>query len=351
VSGGCYAHREKFVLRQGAARLGIDYRLSTAGAIAGTVTAPGPQQYVGIWARRVGSRGQSGPSEFGRGGRYRINGVRPGTYQICYQRINLITDTFRTTCEPQTIHVRAAQLTRVARIDLPSGARIDVTVRDENGSPVAGADAVALVPCTQQCDTLPSFDPTTAVQVRASWTTGPAGHVSLAGLPSGQYAVCALSYLAAAATDTPSTGYADTCASNVFNVDLQPDAVTTVPIILATGGMVTGLVTDLSGHPLQGVHVHISGSAAQDTVGLGQGGTPATAAAVTGPDGSYAVRSIAAGDQTVCFTAPHAKGGTSKHGYLKQCIGGPPGGSTGTPVTVTAGSVTSGTDIALTPTS
>ena len=118
---------------------------------------------------------------------------------------------------------------------------------------------------------------------------------------------------------------------------------------LSPGGAVSGRVTDQSGHPLADVGVHVSHSAADDYVdGLGASNDlrGPQADAVTAADGTYTIRSVAAGSQTVCFSAAGAHGGTSSGGYLDQCVGGAPGSTTddGTPVTVTAGATTTGID-------
>jgi hypothetical protein len=110
------------------------------------------------------------------------------------------------------------------------------------------------------------------------------------------------------------------------------------------------------------VKVHVSGAAADQVDSpsdLGEAddftfdfGFPVTSPAdfsVTRADGTFSIRGVTPGAQTVCVDPKKATGGTSTTGYHAQCFGGPSGQTSGgTPLTVTAGSVTGAGTLALT---
>jgi hypothetical protein len=143
------------------------------------------------------------------------------------------------------------------------------------------------------------------------------------------------------------TGYADHCTSESFDVTVREDQTTSVSAALPLAGEVTGTVTDSEGNPVQHARVKVTNSAEADVSNdpFFFGMSPPGQAAYTGADGTFAVRSVTAGNQTVCFDTANAK---DRPGVESQCYGGQPGKKGGTPIPITAGAVTSGIDIALT---
>jgi hypothetical protein len=112
---------------------------------------------------------------------------------------------------------------------------------------------------------------------------------------------------------------------------------TTLDASLASGGAVSGVVTDAAGshHAVAGVSVQVTFP--------GQMGP--TADALTGTDGTYKVVGLdTRSDYQVCFSssASVAGGSSDSTGYVPQCYDGVAHGGSPTPVTVTAGALTTG---------
>jgi hypothetical protein len=176
------------------------------------------------------------------------------------------------------------------------------------------------------------------------------GTVSYSLLKPGNYAICSLAFYGSTTVDTPVTGYADRCTAS-FDVTVTAGAVTPVSQTLQLAGAITGKVTDSAGKPVRGAVVHVTGSAADDFSPMFPFALPGDPIhySKTAADGTYTIRSVAPGDQTVCVDASKASGGSSAGGYLDQCIGGGPGSTTSdTPVSVKSGKTTTAPDLALT---
>lgn len=349
VVSGCFEHRKPVRVREGVNRIGVDLRLRPGGAIAGRTLQSNGRPLK--WAAVLAARPEGGADPFssldlaGRGGYYRLTGLRPGSYRVC--AAGFITSAQESqACQPRKITVRAGHTTPAVDFTFAQRASLAVDVTDEAGRPLAGVDAAVLAHCRDLCETQPPF----AAQARvvASRTTNARGLAVIRAVRAGTYAVCAFAYDAVRRGSVPPTGYADTCSGPTFTVTVVPGQRATTSLTLPVAGEVTGTVTDAAGHPLRGVRVDVSRSAAADVLDGWDGPGDPTVDAVTGADGSYAIRSVAAGDRTVCFDASRAVGGSSPAGYLSQCIGGTPGGHTATPVPVVAGQITSGQDLALT---
>lgn len=349
VIGGCFARRAPVRVRRGANRIGIDLQLRTGGAITGRATQSDgrPIRWTALLAQRSdGSRNTIGELSFaGRGGYYRLTGLRPGTYRVC--AAGFITSAYQSqSCRRLTVPVRVGRTIR--HVDFTFAARGSLTagVTDDVGRPLAGVDVAIVARCHSFCQKLPVFRPRSTVV--ASSTTNARGQVLLRAVRAGTYAVCAFAYDAAQDGGAPATGYADTCSGSTFDVAVVSGQRSSAELTLPVAGEVAGTVTDADGDPLSGVRVHVSNSAAADVPdGWDTPGDP-TADAVTAADGTYAIRSVPAGDQTVCFDASEAVGGSAPAGYLSQCLGGAPGKHTGTAVPIVAGQVTGGEDLALT---
>jgi protocatechuate 3,4-dioxygenase beta subunit len=357
-AGACYHGR--VAVRPGAIRTGIDQRLSVGGAVAGVVTnADGtPHQLADVSVESARFGGDDTvytdvPTD--KHGHYRVTGLGSGAYRVCVLLLDEAGPQ-REYCHPGTVRVTAGRTARVNE-RLPALSSVNVMVHDSDGTPVPGVDLAVLKRCTRdprfECDHVASFDPRTPVSVAASAVTGRSGAIDFRQLKPGKYTVCAFAYYGTtSANGSPPAGYADKCDSTSLNITTVAGKTRTRTMTLPHGGAVTGRVTDADGHPLRGVIVHVSNSAADDFHGefddLGLEGGPG-ASSVTGSDGTYTVRSVAVGEQTVCVDASQAKGGTSAAGYLDQCHGGTAGtGTGGTPVSVSADTATSVSDLMLT---
>jgi hypothetical protein len=125
----------------------------------------------------------------------------------------------------------------------------------------------------------------------------------------------------------------------VFTTDRQQNlsTVSTITALTLTTDDHTGIkgvLTDQQGYPIAGAWAEVRILGSGDFVGQ----------ATTGADGSYRVANIAAGTYTVCFEITPQTTGRSVTGYLPGCYRQQPigYGDTGTPVTVTAGKMTTG---------
>lgn len=348
-SGRCDSRR--VTLHAGRRLLAVSATVAPAGAIAGRITTSGSgNPGKSVFALRLTGQGAEFDDYEGRiqsDGRFRVTGLAPGRYLVCPD-VSWADGASVGNCRRRPTTVQALHTSQYGTLSVAAGS-VSVTVRDADGTPIAAVDTTAVAPCHSQfgCDHLPFFPPGTGEFIGASLMTGSHGHAQLNGLTPGHYAVCGFAYLGAVPGTTPPTGFADGCSGDSFDITVTANQVAHYTLTLATAGALTGTVTDTNGDPLQGVFVHVTGSAATDTP---QGGlaTPAHRAAVTGTDGTFTVRSVTPGDQVVCFRASHARDSGGPVAVQDQCFGGQPGQSDGAPVTVTSGQVTSGVDIALT---
>lgn len=352
LSSECYHHRSRFVVRRGKDRIGIDFALRPGAAIRGTVIAGSghPVHRADVYTNFANGHltdiGTDAYAVTGPRGHFKLLGLRPGTYQLCYDNGTLVGEP-RGRCFRRNVQTRPGKVANYGTIDMGPSGSIHALVTDPSGHLLNGVDVAALTPCHGfDCDRSPLFGQ--RYRVAASWTTYRNGTVTLPDLKPGNYAVCMFGYLAAPRRGpTPLPGYADRCVSNSFDVVVQANKTASVTTALPLAGEVTGTVTDTKGHPVQNVLVKITHSAAADvtTDPFFFGISPPGQAAYTAADGTFAVRSVAAGEQTVCFDAAQAR---ERIGLENQCYGGQPGKKGGTPVSVTAGAVTTGVNISLT---
>jgi protocatechuate 3,4-dioxygenase beta subunit len=348
VHSSCYDHRSPFVVRRGKNRIGIDFSLQNGSAIRGTVLAGQghPLPHVSIYAMRLGPSFKDGFATTGSRGHFAVVGLPSARYRLCFQS-GLLADATLTRCPRPAVRTRAGKVSDVGTEDLGATGSITTAVTDAGGHRLDGVDVAALVPCHHRgCDHSPLVDQ--PFRVAASWTTYN-GHVTLGLLRARSYAVCLFGYLAAPQHgSTPPTGYVDRCIGSGFDVQVSANRDTTLTSTLDVAGEITGTVTDPSGQPVRGMRVHVTGSAADDgprsDFSYDPFDDPTFSGAVTAADGSYAVRSVAPGNQTVCVRATD---GEPLGNFVRQCYGGDPGSTTGTPVSVTPAEVTSPVDLVL----
>ncbi|MDT4904810.1 MAG: hypothetical protein QOH52_2826 [Pseudonocardiales bacterium] len=363
----------RFNARAGATRIGLDADLAVGAAISGTVTdaAGHPSALVDVQVQPAdGAQGDGGFGATDGQGKYTVVGLTPGAYTVCFldfsTGFSVSANCYR---DPRTPHangiVEARAGTMVPHIDgvvtPDSASTVTVTVNDRRGHPVAGVDAALLTTCTPDADPSVSSCSTDSVMaagktvnVMDSQITFDDGTATFYGVGPGHYAVCLHAYYGTTLLDPTETGYADKCTGSTFDVVVAKGQSVSLAETLQPAGAVTGKITDLAGHPLAGVLVHVSNSAGDDFGSTDQFidplqfGGPALDS-VTAVDGSYAIRSVAPGQQTICVDARAASGGDETVGYTDQCLGGEPGSTSGgTPVTVTANSTTTVAALALT---
>ncbi|HZZ96592.1 MAG TPA: carboxypeptidase regulatory-like domain-containing protein [Jatrophihabitantaceae bacterium] len=346
-----------FSTRIGAVRTGIDASLAVSGAISGTVTysdgSPVRDADIDIEPLTNAAEDFFGFAETNTHGRYALRGMPAGKYRVCFELSNPAGPD-REFCDHDRVSVRLGRFTRHVDDKLPEMARLTVSVHDSGGHPIAGADVAVLARCKRDqgfdCDHVSSLASSVPVTVRASAAADAHGSVEFTLLPPGTYAVCAFGFFGATTGAIPPAGYADRCTGDSFDIDATGGSTHAVTLTLPDAGAAEGKITDGTGHPLRGVLVHVSNSAADDFQSEYDGENPDDPSeySVTAADGSYRVRSIAPGDQTVCVDAANAKGGTSAAGYVDQCLGAAPGTTAGgTTIAVTADQITLAPDLAL----
>jgi hypothetical protein len=325
-------------LTAGTIRIGGDARLSIGGAISGTVTDTNgaPVHEAAVFARPTSGRRAENIVETDVHGRYLLASLRPGTYRLC---ILSVDNDAQIKCPRKHVRVRRGVTVAPVDVSLPAMARIEVTVRDEQGHPLAGADVVGLVACRDSdlgCSKPPLFGKRAGIG--GSVMTNKHGKASLDDLKPGKYAVCVFGFYAASPAGTAPTGYADKCLSATFDVTATRATPVTLTTTLSVAGAVSGSLSDLSSAPVSGIRVHVTGSAADDYSNAGWivGGDTPKLHSRSGSDGTFLVRSVQAGDQTVCFQVPSPKGG-----YKNDCLDDP--------VTVTSGTTTDVGDTTIDP--
>lgn len=349
VLNRCTGRHPTLVVRRGRDRIGADLTLADAAAIRGTVVASPNHPIRGVEVEVEG--GRPGVDDFayaetGRHGHFIVRGMHAAEFRLCFYDDPLVGGQL-SGCTRQPVKTRLGRVTNDGITDLGATGAVTATVDDSTGTPLNGVDVAVLKPCHTRfyCDSSPLVGQ--RFHVVASWVTEHDGTLRLPQIRPGNYRVCLFGYLAAPADgETPPTGYSDGCTSDAFDVKVDGNQDTSVTGTLAPAGAVTGTLTDNNGAPVPGVLVRITGSAADDVPNSlyeqSPFDDPALSSALTAADGSYTVRSVAPGDQTVCVRPDDQ---LPKKDFEQQCYGGEPGGTTGTPVPVTAGQVTSGIDL------
>jgi hypothetical protein len=210
-----------------------------------------------------------------------VAGSSSGYAPMCTQSLSPLTAGHRATAVP-------AYLT--------PGVRVEGTVRDSGGNPVAG------VPVRLVTDQAPAGPAT---------TTAANGSFSLAGGQDQDTQVCA-DGSALVATGVP-YGYVPSCET-VPTVGVGGTA-TGLALTVVPGGEVTGTVDGSGGAPLAGVAISVVPSHAVSTAA----------------DGTYTLTGVPTGSQSVCL---QPKGVTAGTGYLDDCASDGQGLTTGVSVTV-----------------
>ena len=139
------------------------------------------------------------------------------------------------------------------------------------------------------------------------------------------------------------TGYQFECYDN------QPDASTATPVStiagqvssgvdaeLADGAAITGRITDSAGNGIRDASVYP----------YRVDGSQLSPSAITDETGRYRLVGLPASAVVVCFRT-YPDGGANGTGYLPECYDDAPDAGTATPVTTTAGQVSSGVNAEL----
>jgi protocatechuate 3,4-dioxygenase beta subunit len=326
---GCYQHKTPVTVHTGSTHGQIDVRLRLGGAIAGRVTdATGAGVAdAEVDAASLPNFGGGGSAVTDSNGDYRITGLSPGSYEVCVSTFELAGGASEK-CDHDGIDVQVGQTTDLDESLAPPPGRgsIAVTVRDEQGRKVQGADVAVLNPCHGRdqflCASEPLFGHHGKAKVVASQVVDPGGRVQIDGRKPGNFAVCVFAYYGVTSAGAPPTGYTDRCAGHTFNVAVTASGTTRVHITLHPGGRVTGRITDSAGHPVSQAHVHVAHAAPTDYIDLFAdfpldlpGLLSPAQDAQTHAGGTFSIRGVRPGARKVCVFFPQASvylGGCAK---------------------------------------
>ncbi len=315
-------------MTSGSTTTGIDAQLATGGKITGRVTNSNgtPIANMSVSANPAGGGfGGYGSAITNADGVYTISGLATGTYQVQFSApmgSDLVSEYFRDTTNYSAatpVTVTADNTTTDIDAQLATGGKITGRVTNSNGTPIANVSVYVNT----------SVGPGGPY---GSAITGADGTYTISGLASGDYRV---QFTAPMGSDLVNEYYRDTTNYSAATPVTVTAGRTTSAIDaqLATGGRITGRVTDTNGAPIANASVSASPAGAVSG-GFGS--------AMTGTDGTYTISGLPAGSYQVRF-APMGSDLISE--YYRDTTNY----SAATPVTVTAGNTTTGIDADLAP--
>ena len=302
----------------GAVTSGIDALLGLSGSIAGMVTDSGGAGLAGV----IVDLYESGSNEYWGfrstlpDGSYQIDGLPPGDYMVAFVSpfgspyASEFFDDAPNFGAATPVTVSAGAVTFGIDAVLEFGNSIAGTVADEASSPIAGVNVFAC--------------PMPAGICGSALTAGD-GSYQIDGLAVGVYLVN---------FDPPAPyapEYFDDARSylSATPVTVSAGAVTSgIDAVLGLGGSIVGTVTDEASSPIAGVNVTSCPSV---------GGF--CGSALTGTDGFYEIDGLQPGDYSLGFVPPSP--------YAWEYFENAPNSGSATPVTVSAGAVTSGINAVL----
>lgn len=244
-------------------------------------------------------------------GQFTVTGLAPGSYLVCFFPDSETSGPSPTGYLPgcyrqqpygygdtgTPVTVRAGKLTSGLVDYLPVAGAISGRVTDSTGHGIAGVS-------------VGEYNPDDPGQISHGAITRADGTYTMTGLAAGTYQVCFSSQGASGGSST--TGYLDECYDN------QPQYGTPTPVavslgqttrgidaVLATGGAITGHVTDTDGAPVPNVSAELFGGGGESTDGTG----------------AYTITGLATGSYTLCFNGWFATSATAPYGYTDSCAG------------------------------
>ncbi|HEY2298667.1 MAG TPA: carboxypeptidase regulatory-like domain-containing protein [Jatrophihabitans sp.] len=281
------------------------------GSVVGTVTdAHGnPVAHTYVYTER--KTGDGTDTRTDGSGRFRLNAVAAGQYKLCGEPVSWEQS------EPGSFE-RCRRITVVARkvlhssVRLGLGAAVSGVARGPSGMPLPGVsvDVEQVLPKNTYGYGYATTD------AHGGWTVG--------GLAPGSYQVCWFTPGASSTADP--TGARSTCARNSLQVRPGSDRIGADRTLGKAGG-ISGRLLDDAGQPVPGAGISLSQAHTRD-------GDMATA--VTDADGNFRGVGLTPGSYRVCTDLEYTSGPT-----ISRCLG--------QLVTVDAGHVTGGADLALLP--
>lgn len=319
----------------GQTHTGINAKLSAGASISGRVTDSAGHGLGNVFVDIESATGDT-PTLTGGDGSYGLGGLKAGTYTVCFSLaeatggnsdatgyVDQCYNNVRSGGTPTPVTLAAGQARTGINAKAAAGGAISGTVTDSAGHPIALTGVTAT-------DASGTFS-----QVGQ---TDQNGKYVIRGLPAGNFSVCF-----DGTSDGSGLGYLPECYNNI-----PPDGTPTpvsvtvghthagINAALASGGAISGRVTDSAGHPIANVQV-----SAQTPDGTGY------QTAITDDNGDYTVGGLTSGSYQVCFSSVPDATDTSSTGYAAECYDNVPPGGSATPVVVTGGQTTSGIDASL----
>jgi protocatechuate 3,4-dioxygenase beta subunit len=277
----------------GSARPLADQAKASTGSIAGTVTGDGRRlNHICVQAFAQHGRGDFKTTTTGKTGRYQLNGLKAGRYDVtfladgeqgCPNRGNWLeqwypgVDSAGPNRETVAVPVRASKVTRGINAQLRHGAEITGTIRSTSGKPLS---RICVATLNLSGDNL----------TMAEYTTGKDGRYTLGGLYPGKY-------LALFLDCNPKSNYAFQVWRNKSLFSPTPikvaarQIVTGIDPVLLPGATVTGTIRagGARGKPVSGVCVSIIG------------GNGFFSGARTGKPGRFAIKGFGTGQYHLDF--------------------------------------------------
>ncbi|MGH7295153.1 MAG: MSCRAMM family protein, partial [Polyangiaceae bacterium] len=235
--------------------------------------APQPRTRV-MLVPAAGTAGAQG-GQTDQDGIFSFSDVPPGTYQL--HAMNAVES------------VIVADKDVQQDVIVPTGVFLGTVADAQSGQPVRGAQVILFVPAAAPAAGAAAAAPSPLDQVSGRAMTGGDGAFRMSGVATGAYSVriSAQNFATRAVAGITVQPTAD-------GADPRPIAFT-----LDEGGTLLGVAVDRGGSPVAGARV----GAIDLSIGLVAGGRRAAPGAVSGSDGTFTLRSLAAGRYELTATA------------------------------------------------
>ena len=306
----------------------LSLRLGRAGGIAGRVLDPNgrPLADVEVTVEPADPRSDSyGLARTDANGQFEATGLDTGGYFVCFVPDPVTTTDFPTGIAPRCdltkqvrVIVGAVRLGINARLGV--GGAVTGRVTDDLGAPMPDTDITFVY-----------------VDSRLFSTTAdvaPDGSYTIAGLPTGQYHVCADAFSKSNLSGDITRCYGGPPGDPFSGTRVTVTAGETtsgIDIALQPGGSLETTVRDESGQPIGGVNVAVVAPCDSNT-GFCGGGLPlfghrrdstVVASDVTDADGTVTIDGLPGGQYAVCALAYYGttSSGGSPSGYVDSCGG------------------------------
>jgi len=304
--------RKLVAVTDGKTTSGITGVLTLGGSVTGTVKSSEGKKLAGICVFANSATGFSFyQANTKADGTFRLQGLVGGSYQVAFSTGCGNRGPYGTVQLPSLVRVRQGRTTPHVNAVLPLDGSLAGLVKNSDGKPLGGICVVALT-----SDGLSFLFARTAADGTYSIKRASPGNYQLEFIPGGMFSNCGNkgNYLPVSAAATVSS-----------------KVTTTADAVLPTGGVISGVVRDSHGKPVGGVCVISDANFG--------------AFAITASDGSYRLRQLFSGSYLVGF-----EGGCGNTESLAPvAYRGDPTFFGPTPITVTAGQVTSGINARMRP--